>query len=115
MWLALGAKIYLVAGPRTTASQQWLQVAEKTRQHIETYMQPQHRENIIDKLPAEAACMEWNAPCFVLGVVEVTGYALLESEARKFYAACATQLKPWLEMEPAPNQDHPAKKLGTQN
>ncbi|WKY01533.1 hypothetical protein Q1695_015497 [Nippostrongylus brasiliensis] len=38
MWLALIARIYLVAGPRTIAKQQWLQVAEKTRQHIGTYI-----------------------------------------------------------------------------
>ncbi|VDL75148.1 unnamed protein product [Nippostrongylus brasiliensis] len=38
MWLAEGATIYMVAGPRTSTDQAWAEVAEKARRHVCTYI-----------------------------------------------------------------------------
>lgn len=106
MWMAGGATIYLVAGPRPIADAAWAEVAELARKQIDTYIRPEYRGKIVDKFPLRGATVDWKAPCFALGIVEDTEGVLSERQARVFYAACAQQLEPCLQMEPLPNKDH---------
>ncbi|VDO93440.1 unnamed protein product [Heligmosomoides polygyrus] len=106
MWVAGGATIYLVAGPRPSADKAWAQVAEQARQQIDTYIRPEYRWKIVDKFPLATATVDWRAPCFALGFVEDAERVLSERQAHVFYAARAQQLETCLQMEPLPNKDH---------
>ncbi|VDO56819.1 unnamed protein product, partial [Heligmosomoides polygyrus] len=65
MWVAAGAQVFLVAGPRTGNDAAWIRLATKAREILEKHIKPAFQAQIHDTLP-RGTDVEMHAPCAVL-------------------------------------------------
>lgn len=99
MWVAAGAQVFLVAGPRTGNDAAWIRLATKAREILEKHIKPAFQAQIHDTLPRGTDVVEMHAPCAVLGVVENAESAVTQRQACAFYTACRKQLTQWVQLE----------------
>ncbi|VDP54811.1 unnamed protein product [Heligmosomoides polygyrus] len=104
MWMAIGCRFYMIAGPRPKDEGSWYRVAASARSHVDAYLEwnKQYQMLLVDKLPIAAGAIDMSSPCCYVGVVEDENVMIAETQARMFYEATLEQLKPWVALEPLP-------------
>ncbi|VDO93748.1 unnamed protein product [Heligmosomoides polygyrus] len=104
MWLAIGCRYYMIAGPRPKDEDSWYRVAASARSHVDACLEwnKQYQIVLVDKLPIAAGAIGMSSPCCYVGVVEDENVMVAETQARIFYEATLEQLKPWVALDPLP-------------
>ncbi|VDO81628.1 unnamed protein product [Heligmosomoides polygyrus] len=97
IWLGIGCRLYLVAGPIGREQSSWFRVAESARSHVHGYLKyrPEQAEQIVNKLPVSAGVIPADSSCLE---VDDDKSWIPEAGVRKFYpkmAMCLAAGFPW--------------------
>ncbi|VDP00468.1 unnamed protein product [Heligmosomoides polygyrus] len=94
MWLGIGCRLYLVAGPVGREQSSWFRVAERARSHVHRDLEyrPEKAEQIVDKLPVSAGVIPADSPCLEVGMIDDDKAWIPEAGVQKFYSKMADVL-----------------------
>ncbi|VDO99677.1 unnamed protein product [Heligmosomoides polygyrus] len=104
MWLGIGCRLYLLAGPIGRELSSWLRVAERARSHVSGYLKyrPEHAQQVVDKLPAHTGVIPADSPCLEVGMIDDEKAWIPEALVRTFYSKIAEVLSSWFSLEALP-------------
>ncbi|VDL61775.1 unnamed protein product, partial [Nippostrongylus brasiliensis] len=95
LWLACGAHVWLVNGPRSAEDQSWDRMNQKARSHVLSYIDhhPQFLEQLHDKTPPEAGILSASMACLKVGLVRDPRKWWTAPQAVEFYNKLRVQLQ----------------------
>ncbi|VDP45495.1 unnamed protein product [Heligmosomoides polygyrus] len=101
LWLAYGAHVWIVNGPRSVEDQSWDRLNQKTRSHVLSYIDhhPEFLAQLHDKIPPEAGILKASMACLKVGLVRDPRKWWTTQQAVEFYNKLRVQLQNDLNLE----------------